>query len=213
MPEIRPTAPNLPRDWRNAWSAFQKLRTVGRTLGEPVDSWTLHYPSRTRKIVDRRWFITYTYRGTTHTAYLGINGTTSVATLNDITKGFVTILEARRAEKKARGTGNSPATQKKDPIYDDNLVSKMWSEWQVRIGKIHSTQELQTFEKQFGYLNWFMKRKAGILDMRMSQYLGTHPHARHGWITPPRTKEEYDRRQRSYEDLIRREESRKRHYD
>lgn len=210
MPNLRPNEPKLPADWRNPYAAYQKLLSVAKALKEPVNTWKLEYPSRGERLVGKGWRLSYTFSGQRYNVFIGSNGAASTQTLNELVKGFKSVLEGRRAAER-HSSSNKPASreEKKDPIYDRAIISKQWSEWQVLIGKIRSTQDVRDLKEKHKFLYWFMHRKAGILDMTMHEYLGNHPHARYGWTDPPRTQDEYTRRQRSYEDMVRREESRK----
>lgn len=186
----------LPHDWRTAWSAFESLRNVGKAIGERTTLWQLEVPSGAGKFLDRRWKLTYSFRGSVHHAYIGLNGKEAALTINELKKGFQVVLDGQLAEEKSKKPQHKKPEQL--AIYNPTLVIKAKEDWNTNITKIRSDVEWQQFKKDHKFTVWLMSRKAGFLDMSMRQYLFSHPHATL-YPTPPKTQQQLDNRTREVE--------------
>lgn len=216
MKEINPRDDHNPRDWRYAYNEYVKILETGRLLKEAVYLWKLHYPSRLEKIRDNRWRFTYTLSDgrehKTYTVYLGINGIESARTLREVHRGLLQILKTRR-EAELRSPRAKPTGPLKplSPVYDGIKARELLDEWNTLMKGVKSTQDYDHLmqSKRFRFLNWFMTRKAGILDMSMRTYLTSHPHAQY-WPSAPKDDQEYNNRNRDLQAIIDRKERNRR---
>jgi hypothetical protein len=190
----------LPSDWRDVWSAFTALRKVAREIGEPVGGWSIEAG---RRVGRRYWTMTYTFKGRHMNAYIGRTGKEAALTIKETLKGFQSVLEGEKAAQKHSKPVLTP--KKINPIYDPGLVDKMKSKWDDAMKSLKDTRSVTEFREKEKYLNWFMKQKAGVLNMSMQDYLYKHPHGTL-WPTPPKDKQQYEARQRELEKRIREKE-------
>jgi hypothetical protein len=208
---ISPRGTNQPHDWRTAWAEFETLRSMGQKLGEPVRTWRLEAPTGFGKMLDKRWSVVYTFKGNTYNAYVGLTGTQAAAGIMEIAKGFRAALHAKLAYEKSIPK-KKPAPKAENPVYDRHIVSKVLEEWRAAIVKVKDKASADAFQREHGYVNWFMQQRAGILPITMRHYLFSHPHARY-WPTPPRDDHELQRRQRELEKIVAEKERRRTSYE
>lgn len=188
MPIVNPRSPHgMPHDWRAAWDAFNVLRKIGQTVGEPIGTWRLEYPGRGRKMLDKRWTITYTWNGVVHSdIFLGIGGKESREAINRI----IPIYRDMAASKKAG---------KDKPKDKPTAANPMWDVVRNRRGRArwHSGVTDRNFFQDNPNLVRYANQPAGFLDrMKIWQYwnLGIAEM----FPAPPRSKEEWDYMQREY---------------
>jgi hypothetical protein len=186
----------MPNDWRWAWQEFQRLKEIARRAKIDTSSWKLEFPTRTQKIFDPRWRMTYTYRvGNTirmANIYLGSNGRVAGETIKKMIPGY-----EKSAVPPVPKVSKSKALTT-DPLFDPNKVRKAFELWNCKIAKVRSTQDLEAFKREYPKLYALMNRKAGFLDMSLYEYLTRHPYSSL-FPAPPRSKQEHERRLKAFE--------------
>jgi hypothetical protein len=197
---ISPNAKNMPADWRTPWQQFDVLKNLGRKLHEPVSTWRLEAPKGFGKMLDRRWTLTYTFKNHRYVAYIGIDGKQAAIGIKEIVKGFKVAVEGNKAYDESMP---KPATEKKPvpPIYNPALAQKMQDEWNIAIKLVKDRRGAEAFNRDHKYMLWFMRQRAGILNMSMREYMFNHPHASY-WLTPPHSEAELRRRQEQFRRIV-----------
>jgi hypothetical protein len=203
MQRLNPRALNNPKNWREAYNAFLEFRGLAHKLGEPIQNWSLEYPSSLKEKMKGNWRITYTLGGKVYTSYVGYDGLNAAAGIKTMIKSYP---KHDRRESKAP---KQEQARKMLLVEDASLIAKLWSEYQQVITKVGKSVSPAQFENDYKFHSFMLSRRAGILDMDMLHYLTTHPHAQY-WPAPAQSREEYDRRTRELQEIVRQKEARKR---
>lgn len=196
MPILRPDGKGAPPDWRWAQDAYSELLKWGTRAGEPVHQWRLDYPSRSERLIGKQWRLFYTEKGMTFDVYVGWDGRSVAKTIQFIIKTMKLLAQNRSSNLASEMIVHDELIEKgklRDPIYDPHFAAKVLDTWITGTRNIRTREQLNTFKREHPRLMEILKRKAGILDMSLLQYLTKHPDARY-WPNPPDTIDEYYRR-------------------
>jgi hypothetical protein len=207
MKDIDPRSYKNPANWRLAYAAFQRFQALAEKLGEPASQWRLSYPDRLREKAKTTatWQLHYSLNGVFYDVYVGHSGETAAAGINSTIKSYP------RHERSHNRNKPSPKKTPRSLIADASQVQKLWREWNAAVTKVGHSISPTEFQDKYKLHSYMLSRKAGILDMDMMHYLGSHPHAQY-WSSPPQTEEEYRRRNQVLEQSVRDKEARERRY-
>ncbi len=205
MQVLNPRSTRNPKGWREPYAEFQKLQALGRRLGEPAHSWYLEYPTSIKERISGNWILHYTLNCTAYSAHIGYDSNDSVRGLKEIFKSYP------RHERTSTNSNSDKPKSKGLLIFDPHKVQQLFDEWRSAVTKVGHSMTEEEFHTKYKHHSWMLRRKAGWLEMTMRTYLTNHPHAQY-WPSPPRDREEFDRRNRELERIVREKESRTRTY-
>lgn len=205
MKILNPRSTRNPKGWRAPYAEFQRLQGLGERLGEPANHWYLEYPDSVREKLRGNWVLHYSINSTAYTAFAGYDSNDAVRALKEIYKSYPR--HQRVKAKSASEKGPSKGLLLEDP----HRVKTLFDEWRIAVVKVGHSMTEQEFHERYKHHQWMMSRKAGWLNMPMLTYLTSHPHAMY-WPSPPKDKEEFERRNRELERIVREKESRDRAY-
>lgn len=207
MPILSPKGANLPSDWRSAYDQYQILRKLAGKLGLSPAVWKLEYPSRTAKMFDPRWKMTYVdlHSKRLVTIYLGGTGSQAAATISKLIPAYKKAATPA-IPVKARSV---PTVDGKDARSVPGHVINMYERLKHFLTKNNlnapthpgiawkgkaSRWPWKQMHDQDPKLYEFMQLRAGYLPMSMADYLWHHPHGRL-FPSPPLYEKELQRRQ------------------
>jgi len=201
MPAVNPSSSKqIPADWRWAWNAFQEFKSLASRSGVNTATWSLEYPSRAQRIFDPRWRMRYTIppipnHDVNRDVYLGSSGRVAADTIKMIAKDYVPLANSHKEKLVQRKKMDEAAKRKTrpDPMFDPSKVREAFARWNREMKSIRSNRDMQKYLERNPNLDRLMRRKAGILDMTLSEYLTRHPHSEL-YPTPPRSEEELKKR-------------------
>lgn len=198
MPILNPgTNDHKPRDWRQAYDAFnafrRAVRTVSTRLGDPIptDMWAIIVPGRLKHMADPRWQMKFFHlNGHLEVMYIGSNGADAQRTIRKVHEQYIQALINRGPRSGPRNGYKQPgdARQNHGTV---QLMRDLWTEMLKAGGRSAAAWNEQV--KAHPEVIKFMGSRAGYLDMSMQDYLFKHPMSTR-WPTPPRSKAELDAR-------------------